>query len=150
MQTQPTERQNADIFWPYKLFLIWCHWRWTGMSGGMFASHSLALFLSFFLLCQILTLTSSSPLSFSPLHTSQFLSVSHIYCLSLALPVLQRVHCSLLFLRSAQILFLPTWTFCLPPSLSPRLLYSLHFSFKHLLPLSFSHTRLYFSVRWKW
>lgn len=45
-----------------------------------------------------------------------------------------------LFLSLSQMFFLLLRVFLSPLSLSPSLLQSLHFSFKHLLPLSFSHT----------
>lgn len=35
----------APLSLPRKLFLIWCHRKWTEMSGGLFASHGLNRFL---------------------------------------------------------------------------------------------------------
>lgn len=77
------------------------------------------------------TLTSSSPISLSLSHTSQFHSVTPIYCVLLwhCLSI-RRAHCSCL------LFFLPLGLFLFPLSFSPSLLYSLHFSFKHLLLLT--------------
>lgn len=123
---------------PRKLFLIWCHRKWTEMSGGLFASHGLNrfLFLPRLVSCS-LTLTSSSPSFLSLSHTSQFHSVSPIYCvLLLALPVS-------FFLRCFFFPFLLLGLLLLPHSHYPTLFCS-HFIF-HLNTFSLYHSHTHAS-----
>lgn len=112
----------------YKLFLIWCHRKWTGMSGGVFASHSLSLFL-FSPSC--VTLSHShllQPFFSRPLsHISVSFCFFYLLCPPLALP------------GSFSDVFPPTF-FSYSVHIIPQSFKPLHFSFKHLLSFSHAYT----------